>query len=444
MGIVYDPELYRASEKYFAPYDMPGYAKNPFQTWHTDFVADNGYYATAMFSFTGPMKCVLLTIVDPQGNITETIQFIDDEDATWVKDGYDITLGSNYFRANFPILEMHVDDKDNDCGLDFKVEALIEPSFSELPDGVGIGRLNTPYMPVCISWYFMPWNRITGTLKLNGENIPVTGYGWSDHQFGTDNFFGPACHYFYWGNFPLGDNLITIFEAQGGPNQSYRPIKWLWNFKGDKIYSYDRDADFYIYTLDIAEGDTVPKTLKYVFESDRIRGVIDAKWKATLMKQPVDQPPFHAILNRSAYDCHAEMVIDGEKIEKDFVRILEACYSYEPTDDQRLVMKCDLGASVGGSAAVSPAEQTVPEPEEEVPAVDENLPGRFSKNSKLGDVIKDPEGCAVLEKYLPGISSDPNTKKGYGMKLKILFAMPATGVSRATLAQIDADLRAIK
>jgi hypothetical protein len=69
---------------------------------------------------------------------------------------------------------------------------------------------------------------------------------------------------------------------------------------------------------------------------------------------------------------------------------------------------------------------------------------RFTLKSKLGDVLGDPDGQAVLEQYVPGISSDPNTKMGYKMSLKMLFGMPATGVSKETLEQIEADLYKIK
>ncbi|MBQ6622287.1 MAG: hypothetical protein IJH75_05590 [Mogibacterium sp.] len=449
MGVVYDPALYRADEKRFAPYKFPEYVKAPWQTWHTDFVFDNGWSGTMMLSFTGPMRCVLLNLLAPDGKLTETIQFIDEEDVIIDENGYDIQMGpDNYFRAKFPILKMHADDKANNCGLDLTVETLIEPTISELPDGIGIGRINTPNMPVSVAWYYMPWNKITGTLKVDGKTFPVNGYGWSDHQFGTADFFGDACHYFYWGNFPIGgnsgENLITIFEAQGGPHQGYRPIKWVWNFKDGKVYSYDRDADFYIYCEDIPEGDTVPHTLKYVFEGDRIRGVIEGKWLRTMMKQAVDQLPFHAILNRSLYDCHAEMEIDGEKIVTDFTRILEACYSYDPTEGQRLAYRGEVAVASAAEAAPEPAEEAAPEAAPEPEYVDDGRPPKFTMSSKLGEVMADPRGVAVMEKYLPGISKDPNTSKGYGMKLKILFAMPATGVDKKTRALMDADLRKIK
>jgi len=261
MGIVYDPELYRATEKHFAPYPMPACSRSPFQTWHTDMVFDNGYFATVMFAFTGPLRTVMLQIVDDTGAIAvESFQFFEEDDCRCATDGYDVNVSENYMRANFPSLVVHVIDRDMGAGADILVESLIMPTISELPDGVGIGRMNTPNMPVSIAWYFMPWNKITGTLTVGGQEVRVSGYGWSDHQFGTDDFFVKACHYFYWANFPLGEHTITVFEAQGGPAQGYRNFKWMWDFKGDKLYAYERDADFYIAATGIDEGDTVPRS----------------------------------------------------------------------------------------------------------------------------------------------------------------------------------------
>jgi hypothetical protein len=435
MGIVFDPELYRATEKHFAPYPLPACSKSPFQTWHTDAVFENGYCATVMFAFTGPLHTAMLQVVDASGAIAvQSMQFFEAEECHWATDGYDIHLGENYFRGDFPKLEIHITDEDNDAGADLLVESLIMPTISELPDGVGVGRMRTPNMPVSVAWFFMPWNRITGTLTVGGEKVNVSGHGWSDHQYGTDDFFTKACHYYYWATFPLGEHTITVFEAQGGPAQGYRPIKWLWDFKGSKLYAYERNADFYVFTTDIDEGDTLPKKLVYVFEDSRIRGKVTCDWKVLMQKQPVDAPPLKAILDRSTYDCRAEMVIDGKEIDTSFVRILETAYTLDPAPGT-IVEQTETPAA----QSVAPAQAM-----EEKPVIDDGAPSLFSIKSKLGKVLKDPKGNAILEKYLPGISKDPNTKFGYGMTLKMLFSMPQTGVSKEMLAQMDIDLRKIK
>jgi hypothetical protein len=421
-----------------------------------------------MFAFTGPLRTVLIHIVNDSGTAIESIQFFEEDDVVAASDGYDINVSENYFRANFPQLTIHAFDPDMNVGVDILVEALVQPTISELPNGVGIGRMTTPNMPVSIAWYFLPWNKITGSLTIDGEEIPVSGHGWSDHQFGTDDFFPKACQYFYWANFPLGDDLLTLFEAQGGAAQGYRSIKWLWNFKGEKLYSYDRDADFYIFADDIEPGDTLPKKLMYVFESDRIRGKVTCSWRTLIQQQPVDAPPNgKVVLNRSTYDCHAELTIDGREIDEKFVRILEVAYTLDPEktiiDHLKAVASQNLEAAKEMTAQNIEALKSINErnigaikemagrSSDQLPpivstsdaVVDARAP-RFTLKSKLGDVLGDPEGQAVLEHYVPGISSDPNTRLGYKMSLKMLFGMPATGVSKETLKEIEADLYKIK
>lgn len=418
MSIVFDPELYRATEKHFAPYPLPPSSEYKWQTWHTDAIYDNGYISTVMFATAGPIITAALQVVDPSGKpVVESMQFFEPEEFVFSTEGFDLKLGKNYYRGKFPKIEISIHD-DEKNGAELVVESLVQPTISELPDGIGIGRVKTPNMPISVAWFFLPWNKITGKLIIKGKEIPVTGHGWSDHQFGTADFFKDACQYFYWGNFPLGEHTLTFFEAQATERGGYRPIKWLWDFKGEKLYEYCRDGDYYIQASDIEEGDTIPRKLVIVFEHSRIRGKVTCIWKALVQKQPVDAGERKVILNRSTYDCHAELEIDGEKIDTTFTRIVEVAYPLDPVIKQEEVK----------------VEEVI---------VAENANSRFSLNSKLGEVLKDPMGLAVLEKHLPGITKDPSTKLGYRMTLKMIFGMTSK-VSKEQKAAIDKELRAIK
>jgi hypothetical protein len=417
MGIVYDPELYRASEKDFAPYPLTDeFHPGNFQTWHTDAVYDNGYLSTVMFTTTGPVIAVATQVIDPEGNpAVESMQFFEPEEYKYEKDGFDLNMGDNYYRGRFPTIEIFSKDEDGNS-VNLTVETLVQPTLSELPYGVGIGRVKTPTMPISIAWYQLPWNKITGTLTIRGKEIPVSGYGWSDHQFGTADFFSRACQYYHWGLFPLGDHILAFFEAQGTKEEGFRPIKWLWDYKDGKLHAYYRDCDYYVYVEDIPEGDTAPRKMKVVFEDDRIRGVVDCAFKTLMQKQGLEADGRKIVLNRAAYDCRATMEIDGEPIDTSFVRILEA--GYEPDR---------------APAPPAPAVERKPNEAEK--------PSRLSINSKLKAVLKDPGGHEILERHIPGISSSPQTKLGYGMTLKTIFGMPQAGVSKEKLMAIDEELR---
>jgi len=69
---------------------------------------------------------------------------------------------------------------------------------------------------------------------------------------------------------------------------------------------------------------------------------------------------------------------------------------------------------------------------------------KYSIKSKLGDLMKSPKAAAVLEKHLPGISKDPQLKKGFKMTLKFIANMPGSGFPKEKLPDINADLQAIE
>ncbi len=68
---------------------------------------------------------------------------------------------------------------------------------------------------------------------------------------------------------------------------------------------------------------------------------------------------------------------------------------------------------------------------------------KFSMNSKLGDLLKDPAAAAVIDKYMPGASTNPQTKMAFGMTLKALSAFPQAKLGKDLLAKIDAELQAL-
>jgi len=68
----------------------------------------------------------------------------------------------------------------------------------------------------------------------------------------------------------------------------------------------------------------------------------------------------------------------------------------------------------------------------------------FSIDSKLGDLMKDPQSAAVLEECLPGISKNPQLKMGFGMSLRFIAGLPQADIPKAKLDEIDARLKLIE
>ncbi len=64
-------------------------------------------------------------------------------------------------------------------------------------------------------------------------------------------------------------------------------------------------------------------------------------------------------------------------------------------------------------------------------------------DSKIGDIIADPKGKAVLEKHLPGMSTQPTIAMAKGLTLKMIAPMSAGKITPAILKAIDEDLKKI-
>ncbi len=112
-------------------------------------------------------------------------------------------------------------------------------------------------------------------------------------------------------------------------------------------------------------------------------------------------------------------------------------YKYPPGGD------CREGMALLESELISPKvkEMTVMK---KLFGKNEEKKTTFSIDSKLGDLMKDPQAAAILEESLPGISKNPQLKMGFGMSLKFIAGLPQAEIPREKLAEIDAKLKTIE
>ena len=64
----------------------------------------------------------------------------------------------------------------------------------------------------------------------------------------------------------------------------------------------------------------------------------------------------------------------------------------------------------------------------------------FTLDSTLGDLLNDPQAKVVLDKYLPGISSNPMVAMAKGMSLNMLLSMPQAAQLGLTKDKAEAIL----
>mgnify|MGYP001059025193 CR=1 FL=1 len=69
--------------------------------------------------------------------------------------------------------------------------------------------------------------------------------------------------------------------------------------------------------------------------------------------------------------------------------------------------------------------------------------GKFSADSKMGDLLKDPQATEILEAYYPGMSKDTRMKMVAAMTLRALAKFPQAGAIGKAIDEIDAKLKAL-
>ena len=66
----------------------------------------------------------------------------------------------------------------------------------------------------------------------------------------------------------------------------------------------------------------------------------------------------------------------------------------------------------------------------------------LSLDSKVREIMRSPEGRAVMEKYAPGSTSDPRMKLVGGLTYRKLLSYPESAEVAKFADEIDAELRA--
>jgi hypothetical protein len=71
----------------------------------------------------------------------------------------------------------------------------------------------------------------------------------------------------------------------------------------------------------------------------------------------------------------------------------------------------------------------------------------YNLQSKLGDLLKDAVAVKVLEKYAPGITTNPMIGLAKGMSLETLLGMPQVkqyGITKELVLKVLAEIEAQK
>ena len=68
----------------------------------------------------------------------------------------------------------------------------------------------------------------------------------------------------------------------------------------------------------------------------------------------------------------------------------------------------------------------------------------FSLDSKVKEILKNPTAAAVLDKYCPGASTNPQMKLVGGLTLRKLASFPQSAYLKPHLDELDKELQAVE
>jgi hypothetical protein len=68
---------------------------------------------------------------------------------------------------------------------------------------------------------------------------------------------------------------------------------------------------------------------------------------------------------------------------------------------------------------------------------------KFSADSKMKDLLKDPGAAAILESYFPGMTTSPRIKMAYAFTFRKVAAFPQLNLDQEKVAEIDEKLQAL-
>jgi len=69
---------------------------------------------------------------------------------------------------------------------------------------------------------------------------------------------------------------------------------------------------------------------------------------------------------------------------------------------------------------------------------------KFSVDSKMKDMLNDPEAAAVLEAYFPGMTPSPRIKMAAAFTFRKVAAFPQLNLDKEKVAEIDQKLQALE
>jgi len=241
------------------PFENPEY----YEWWYLDARFDNGYSCVLTWhwrnEFLKPhIPTIQLFIYTPEGKRFVGLDAVDIKDCSAGRDSCDVKMGASYLRQENGVYKMSMYARNVGCELAYEG---ILPGWKAANDGhFPGGKLDRGWAGWVIP---CPRAKVEGKLVIKGQEIPVSGDGYHDHNWGDidlyDLFKG-----WYWGR--LNDPKYTIiFSCTTTLKNAREPYLFIADLEGTILSTTKYDFAVEQEESDPATGHKYAKviTLKY-------------------------------------------------------------------------------------------------------------------------------------------------------------------------------------
>ncbi len=178
----------------------------------------------------------------------------------------DITIGPHSFIGDLADYTIHVDPIDG-LGADLSLHSLGRP-YRPGTAYFGFGDNDDHYF----TWLCaVPKGQVSGTLTVDSQTLDVTGFGYHDHQWGSNIYFKLWNHWL-WARQRLDDYTILVFDLVASAPYDYTrfPIAFIQDNEGNIVFQNTHDVTYEVISEyhDDNAGTDYPKVSRYTFRAD--------------------------------------------------------------------------------------------------------------------------------------------------------------------------------
>jgi len=309
-----DPESYRLDRIDDAFHGQ--LSPHAFEWWYFDAIFDNGYsmahswHIGEMESANPEPRRIKFAVYTPDGKKVDTDVDFPISAVVASTETCDVKMGDNHLHGEFPRYEIHF--RSGDTGAELLLENLTQ-GFRSPPDGVlHLGSEPIKYFAWTVP---QPRARVTGKLILAGQEIPVNGVGYHDHNWGNVPL-REIYDYWYWGRLFLPNHTFLYSVGQASESLGHVAMSILVAFKGEKLakLSTHIDAETSDFEVDEFTGVKYPRKLVLKIDASNVKGEVTHRLRKLadnfMFPQAVKGHGFLRFLS----DCDVKLDMDGEKI----------------------------------------------------------------------------------------------------------------------------------